>query len=109
MSSDTVNPLDWLDGQAPLIVRRVNSLSAVTDTSTDDDGLLKYFVEFAAGVSGAVDTTKLNLRFDADPDNNNNYGSPPVTGQIAMTSLIELTFPGDVRTSLVPDSLTYSG
>ena len=64
-----------------------------------DDNELKYGLEFLAGTGGSSGTTTLFMRYDQNP----------LDGQIQPSTLIEFTFPGDVRASLVPESLTYSG
>jgi hypothetical protein len=104
----TLGP-DWLDGQSPLLIRQETALSGVTNTATDGDNLMKYFVEFVADTGGGAGTTKLSLRFDTDPDNNDPNATPAITGQVSMSNLIEYTFTGNVVDQLVPSSLSYSG
>jgi hypothetical protein len=89
-----VFPIDWLTGPAPLLVVDVADPAQVLITSSDDN-LLK----FAAIYDETNDETHLTAMFDEDPD----------LDQIQPGQLIELTFPGDVRSSLVPESLTFSG
>ena len=90
---------DWIDGSTPLLVSQVANRSLAVIDGPGDDNELKYGLEFIAGAAGSSGTTTLFMRVDQNP----------LDGQIQPSSLIELTFPGDVRTSLVPDSLTYSG
>lgn len=89
-----VFPIDWLTGPAPLLVVDVADPAQVLITSSDDN-LLK----FAAIYDETNDETHLTAMFDEDPD----------LDQIQPSQLIELTFPGDVTSSLVPESLTFSG
>jgi hypothetical protein len=90
-----VFPIDWLSGIPPVLVVEVAEPSQVQISGLTGDNLLKYFVNY----DDSDDKTYLTAMFDADPDLN----------QVQPSNLIELTFPGDVRSSLVPESLTFSG
>lgn len=89
-----VFPIDWLSGTAPVMMVEVMESSQVQIAGLTDDNLLKYFVDY----DEISDKTHLKAMFDEDPDLN----------QVQPSDLIELTFPGDVSSSLVPASLTFS-
>lgn len=84
---------DWLDGSAPVLVLQRASFNG------DGDNQLVYSALFVAGVGADPGSTLLSMRYDMNP----------AVGAIQPGILLELTFPGDVRASLVPESLTYSG
>lgn len=95
LTEDDLTGPDWADGLIPLLVVEVTS----KDLIDVRDNTLRYFVEFGPGSSGGGGTTTLFMRFDQNA----------LVGSVQASTLIELTFPGDVRSSLVPESLTYSG
>jgi hypothetical protein len=84
---------DWLDDSGPLLVFQGGG------GTNDGDNSLVYSVQFTPGSGSDPGFTTLSMQFDMNS----------AVGQIQPSDLIELTFPGDVRSSLVPESLTYSG
>jgi hypothetical protein len=90
---------DWIDGFPPLLVSQVVSRTLATIVGDSDDNEFKYGMEFTPGTDGAAGSTQVFLRYDLNA----------AVGQVQPSDLIELTFLGDVRSSLVPESLTFSG
>lgn len=84
---------DWIDGFPPLLISQVATRTLATIVGESDDNEFKYGMEFTGG------TTQVFFRYDMNA----------AVGQVQSSDLIELSFPGDVRASLVPESLTYSG
>lgn len=84
---------DWIDGFPPLLISQVTTRTLATIVGESDDNEFKYGMEFTGG------TTQVFFRYDTNA----------AVGQVQPSDLIELSFPGDVRASLVPESLTYSG
>ncbi len=90
---------DWIDGFPPLLISQVATRTLATIAGDLDDNELKYGTEFTAGAVGTPGTTQVFFRYDMNA----------AVGQVQPSDLIELSFLGDVRSSLVPESLTYSG
>jgi Ca2+-binding RTX toxin-like protein len=90
---------DWLDAmlaaQPPLLVAQVSEASQVQISGLSDDNLLRY----AAIYDQTTGETHVSAMFDTNPALN----------QVEPSALIDLSFLGDVRASLVPESLTFSG
>jgi hypothetical protein len=82
-----------------LLVSQVASPSLAAIVGDSDDNEFKYGMEFVAGAAGTPGTTQVFFRYDLNP----------AVGQVSASDLIELSFSGDLRASLVPESLTYSG